>query len=252
MINTLVKNGILPIVLLLGIAVTSVAKEAPISKNNAQIVALLKETYPDLELKEVKMTAVDGVEEIIFVDGRSVFSLNGSKYFIKGELFRASDQGMISVRDERYQQERKEMLKTTKAEDMIIYAAEGKKKSEMTIFVDTDCGYCRKLHEEIPALNKMGVEVRYLAFPRAGLESGSFKDMNSIWCSPDRNAKIDKLFSYGTIPQRECKESPVAKQYNLARSAGIISTPAIVLSDGTLVMGYKPAEKFKQILGLEK
>ena len=58
---------------------------------------------------------------------------------------------------------------------MVVYPAEGETKSKDYIFTDVDCGYCRKLHKEVPALNKAGIEVRYLAFPRGGLQSSTSK-----------------------------------------------------------------------------
>jgi hypothetical protein len=46
-------------------------------------------------------------------------------------------------------------------EDLIIFSAVGEAKRHVTIFTDMDCGYCRKLHREVPTLNAAGIEVRF-------------------------------------------------------------------------------------------
>ncbi|HAH80198.1 MAG TPA: protein-disulfide isomerase, partial [Gammaproteobacteria bacterium] len=42
---------------------------------------------------------------------------------------------------------------------------------------DVDCGYCRKLHNEMAQINELGIEVRYLAYPRAGVDSDTHDKM---------------------------------------------------------------------------
>src|SRR4029078_10358605 len=61
------------------------------------------------------------------------------------------------------------LLKQLKSPEMIIYRPTTDKKAVITIFTDLDCGYCKKLHEEIPALLALGVELHYLAYPRQGV-----------------------------------------------------------------------------------
>ncbi|OED36183.1 hypothetical protein AB833_28215 [Chromatiales bacterium (ex Bugula neritina AB1)] len=63
---------------------------------------------------------------------------------------------------------RKRIIETVSEDDMVIYPAIADKKTIVSIFTDPTCPYCRKLHEQIPQLSDAGIEVRYLAFPRAG------------------------------------------------------------------------------------
>ena len=44
----------------------------------------------------------------------------------------------------------------------------------VTVFTDIDCTYCRQFHKTVPELQKRGLQVRYLMFPRAGLQSESY------------------------------------------------------------------------------
>lgn len=67
---------------------------------------------------------------------------------------------------------------------MIVYPAE-KEKYVITVFMDITCHYCHLLHQKIKEYNELGITVRYLAFPRAGLNSNTAKQMEAIWTSRD-------------------------------------------------------------------
>lgn len=54
--------------------------------------------------------------------------------------------------------------------EMIVYKAP-KEQHVITVFTDITCGYCHKLHEQMSDYNALGITVRYLAFPRRGLQS---------------------------------------------------------------------------------
>jgi thiol:disulfide interchange protein DsbC len=132
-------------------------------------------------------------------------------------------------------------------DDMIIYEAEGERKATITVFTDVDCPYCRKLHAEIAEMNRLGIAVRYLAYPRTGLLDSSTglptettTKMISTWCAEDRKAMLTSAKRGGDIPVIEC-DSPVEEQYQLGREVGVTGTPALVLEDGTILPGYVPA-----------
>ena len=101
----------------------------------------------------------------------------------------------------------------------------------------------------MPKLNEMGIEVRYLAYPRAGVGSQSYQKIVSAWCSADRNTAITRLKARQTIPTLTCP-NPVASQLDLGREVGVTGTPAIVLEDGRLLPGYMPAEQLAEALGI--
>jgi thiol:disulfide interchange protein DsbC len=225
-------------------------RKSDTDSQSAKVVSLLKSTVPALKISSVRDTPVGGVEEITFTDGQRIYSINGSEYFIKGELYKVSSDGVTNITEQMLKEVRIERLKSVKLEDVITYSPKHGKKSEIIVFTDTDCGYCQKLHQEVPALNSMGIEVRYLAFPRGGPSSATADDLSSAWCSSDKQDALDKLKLRQKIPSTVCEESPVAGQYEIGVSLGVLATPAIVLPDGTLVMGYQSASDFKKMLGI--
>jgi thiol:disulfide interchange protein DsbC len=117
------------------------------------------------------------------------------------------------------------------------------------VFTDVDCGYCRKLHLEVPAMNKMGVEVRYLAYPRSGVGSPSYDKLVTAWCSTNRQDAITRMKRGEELPPKKC-DNPVAHEYELGQMAGLTGTPAIVLEDGRMLPGYMSANELGHLLGI--
>jgi thiol:disulfide interchange protein DsbC len=132
---------------------------------------------------------------------------------------------------------------------MAVFPAQGNRKAVITVFTDVDCSYCRKLHLEVPRMNQMGVEVRYLAYPRGGLDSPGYAKLVTAWCSTDRPAALTRMKRGEQIPAKTC-DNPVARQYELGRLAGLTGTPAIVLEDGRMLAGYVSAEELGEVLGI--
>ena len=99
-------------------------------------------------------------------------------------------------------------------------------------------------------LNDMGVTVRYLAFPRTGLNTETSAKMISTWCAEDRQAMFTAAKRGTDVPPADC-DSPVEEQYQLGREVGVTGTPALVFDDGTIVPGYIPAATLAQYLFTE-
>jgi thiol:disulfide interchange protein DsbC len=142
---------------------------------------------------------------------------------------------------------REKLLDNLNIKDMIVYPVkEGQKKqASVTAFIDADCGFCHKLHEEIQKLADAGIELRYLAFPRAGVGSPTYTHMVSAWCSENRNEALNILMKGGEIPAKECS-NPVADQFLLGQKLGISGTPTLFLEDGSVIPGYMPADKLEE------
>ncbi|CAM3847261.1 bifunctional protein-disulfide isomerase/oxidoreductase DsbC [Xenorhabdus thuongxuanensis] len=162
---------------------------------------------------------------IIYISDDGNYLLQGSLYDISGKIPKnIGNQVLVK---------KLEALK----KQMIIYKAP-KEKHVVTVFTDITCGYCRKLHENMQEYNELGITVRYLAFPRHGLQHQSAKDMQSIWCSATPNKSLNAVFKGEKVsPIQECK-ADIAKQYQLGLQFGVQGTPAIVLKDGSVLGGY--------------
>lgn len=127
------------------------------------------------------------------------------------------------------------------SDEMIVYESTGKLR-HITVFTDIDCGYCRKLHSEVPALNASGVDVRYVAYPRAGIGSDSFKKYVSVYCADNSKKALTNAKMGMLLKPADC-DNPVEENYRFGKRLAVNGTPMIVIDDGSVVSGYLSARK---------
>lgn len=130
--------------------------------------------------------------------------------------------------------------------EMIVYQAP-QQKHVITVFTDITCGYCHKMHEEMKDYNALGITVRYLAFPRQGLNSQSEKDMAAVWCSADPKAAFDKAMQGDAVSAATCG-TDIRKHYQLGVQYGIQGTPAVLMENGAMVPGYQSPKEMAAML----
>lgn len=109
----------------------------------------------------------------------------------------------------------------------------------VVVFTDIDCSYCRRLHSQITEYNKLGIAIRYAAFPRAGLDSDSYHKAVTVWCSTDRTTAMTHAKTGALLEAKTCT-NPVADHLRLAEKLRFEGTPTLVLADGTVLPGYLP------------
>ena len=118
--------------------------------------------------------------------------------------------------------------------------------SVVYVFTDVDCGYCRLLHEHMPEYHANDIEIRYLAYPRAGIGSRAYNRLVSAWCANDPQVVLEKVKKGDTVAadeytvDSECSK-PVEEHYELGQRIGITGTPTLVLPNGKVVPGFRPA-----------
>jgi thiol:disulfide interchange protein DsbC len=115
-------------------------------------------------------------------------------------------------------------------------------KHVVTVFVDVDCGYCRRLHSEMADYNEHGITVRYLAWPRSGPGTASWKKAESVWCAKDRAAALTAATLGQAVSPENCVNA-VAAEYELGVALGVHGTPTMILPDGSLSAGYLPPDQ---------
>lgn len=228
----------------LALATTSLTGHAA-EPDSAALKDKLESTL-GMSVSAIADSPVPGLKQATTDRGLFYISDEG-RYFMQARIFDLQN-GMKNITETALADMRLEGIKQFK-EDAIQFKAK-KEKHEITVFTDTTCGYCRKMHKEIEQLNALGITVNYLAFPRNGLSSPTYDEMVSVWCAEDpakalTNAKLDK-----DVSSAQC-ENTVAKQYEFGQSVGVSGTPNIILENGTLIPGYQPAGMLAQALDAE-
>ena len=136
-------------------------------------------------------------------------------------------------------------------EDSMIIFGDKSLKHTVTVFTDIDCVYCRKLHNEMKKYNDLGIRIRYMAYPRAGIGSPSFKKIEDVWCSKDRKKAMTRAKNGQPVKSIKCN-SPVKTHLSLVYMMDINGTPALILENGQIVPGYIPAARLAEALNRMK
>lgn len=210
---------------------------------NAARGAIAKK-FPGVSAQDIKPSPVDGVYEVDMGGDVSYVSADG-RYIIAGDLYEIDTRRNLTE-DKRALARVRELGKL-KESDMIVFKPTGAVRHTVTVFTDVDCGYCRKLHADIGQLNQMGIEVRYLAYPRRGPGSADWRKMEAVWCSKDRKTAITQAKLGQSVTSASCA-TPVANQYELGGELGVRGTPAIFSASGEYIGGYLAPTAMRQKL----
>lgn len=203
------------------------------SDNDAKLKASMAQV--GLKVNSVADSVVPGLQQVL-TDRGLFFAANNGQFLIEGNIYDLANKQLVN--DKILQGVRKNGVAAMK-NSVIEYKAKDE-KHVVTVFTDTSCGYCRKLHSEMQSYLDQGITVRYLAFPRGGVPSETYNELQSIWCAKDKQQAMNKAKAGEQIAAAQCQNT-VAEQYSLGQSFGVSGTPAIVLADGTLIPGYQPA-----------
>lgn len=188
-----------------------------------------------LNVKAVADSTVPGMLQVQTDKGLFFMSEN-KQYLFEGNIYDLKNKKLVN--EDILKDIRKAGVKDF--DNSVIEFKADNEKYVVHVFTDTSCGYCRKLHNEMADLNKAGITVRYLAFPRGGVQSATYDELQSIWCAKDAKQALTDAKNGKAVQQASC-QNKVAQQYELGQSFGITGTPALILPDGRLIPGYQPA-----------
>ena len=226
--------NLLVILLVLGLSPAAQADDAV-----AKLAAKLKVAPADISISPLPgLYRVTMGPQVIYV------SADGH-YLVRGDIIDLKD-GTDLTRGER-QAARLAYIKQLNPDDMIVFKAPHP-RHVLTVLTDIDCQYCRALAREMPQLTALGVELHYLAFPRAGVGSSSWDKAVAVWCAKDRQTAYQDAMRSGEVPAGKCAESAVAAGYAFAQKLDLSGTPAIITETGQLIGGYIPAQQLAQLL----
>ena len=209
----------------------------------------IAERLPGASVDHVAPSPVKGMYEVGVNGGDVVYVSADGRYLLSGTLIDLVTQENLTERVLAGQ--RLKTLNGVSEDSMIIYEPDGELKHTLTTFTDIDCPYCRKMHREMALLNRMGIRVRYMLFPRAGVASPSYEKAESVWCAEDQQAEMTKAKS-GAIPEMAVCETPVREHMALARRLGLRGTPYTITDTGRAISGYVPAPELFESLESDK
>jgi len=221
-------------------ATASKAATAVPADIRARVVAKL----PGAEPSDVAMSPIPGVYEVTMGGLIAYVSADG-KYLLSGNVYDLDTQ--VNLTASRRNSARAKALSAMSESNMIVFGPANAKMT-VTVFTDIDCGYCRKFHGQIAEINKAGVRVRYLLYPRTGPATESWDKAEQVWCATDRREALTRAKKGEAIKGKACGDAAVKKQYELGSDLGVEGTPAVFTQNGDYIGGFlTPAELVQAI-----
>lgn len=208
-----------------------------------RVRAALLALDPSIEPTYIGAAMFSGFREVL-VGGQTLYVSDDGRYLLQATPF--DIQARQFTLSPTLLEHRRKLLAQAPKSDRIVFAPANPVHT-ISVFTDVECGYCRKLHQEIGELNAQGIAVEYLAYPRMGLGSQDYKDMVSVWCSDDKRQALTEAKAGKRVSARDCK-NPVTMQYDLGQQLGVTGTPAIFDAAGNQLGGYLPPQQLRQAL----
>ena len=205
--------------------------------------AAIRKTLGGMEADVIAPTPVPGIYEVVAGPHVVYMSADG-RYMFQGDMM-----DMLKRESLTEPRRRQVTLATIDAVDesqMIVYEPE-KTRHTITVFTDIDCGYCRKLHNEMDDYMDAGIRVRYMMFPRAGKGSGAYNKAVAVFCADDRNKALTDAKNGKPIDMKTC-DTPIDMHMTLVEKLGARGTPFIIFENGQTQPGYVPAKQMAKVL----
>lgn len=202
------------------------------------LLAALREHYPNLAISSVSRTPVDGIFEV--VAGKHVaYSDRGGRYFMYGSLVdMQTREDLTAARTDWLS--RIDVAKLPLKDSFARVVGKGTRK--LYVFSDPDCPYCRRLEPELAKLTD--VTIYTFPFPIASLHSDAARKAEAIWCLADERGRAELwrrvVIDQEKVATKACA-NPIERNVALGESLGIQATPTLVAGDGRLLAGLADA-----------
>jgi thiol:disulfide interchange protein DsbC len=211
----------------------------------ARIVAKL----PGAQASDVAISPIPGLYEVT-MGGLIAYVSSDGKYLLSGNVYDLDTQ--VNLTATRRNSARAKALSAASESNMIVFGPTNAKMT-VTVFTDVDCGFCRKFHSQIADVNKAGVRVRYMFYPRTGPGTESWTKAEQVWCATDRREAFTRAKKGDTVKAKSCGDAAVKSQYELGSDLGVEGTPAIFTQNGDYIGGYlTPTELVQAIQESQK
>jgi thiol:disulfide interchange protein DsbC len=218
---------------------------APATANEAAIRKALGERYPQLKIDEVRRSPVAGIWEVRY-DGVDILysDATGDHIFVSGALVETRTRTDLT-------EQRIEKLLAV-AWDRLplkdgITIRQGTGARKLAVFVDPNCGYCRRFERDLATVKDVTVHVFLIPI----LGPDSVAKSRDIWCARDPAVAWRRYMLEGVQPSKaaaSCNVDAIDRNLAFSRTHRINGTPAVFFEDGSRRPGAIPAEQIEASL----
>ena len=198
----------------------------------------LNQQYPNIHVSNIQATEMTGLYSAN-LDNQIIYLDENAQYMLVGSMVRLKDQKNLT-KDLMLQQNSvdwkqlpfKDAIKTVK----------GTGKSQLFIFSDPNCPYCKRLEVELDKLND--VTIYTLIYP---LKSQSITVSKQVWCDPNQAYAWKNLLQKNVQPKEKTCANPIERNLALGRKLGVEGTPTLIFETGFKMTGVRSAEEIQLI-----
>lgn len=126
---------------------------------------------------------------------------------------------------------------------LAVKKVKGNGSRKMAYFTDPNCGYCKKLEQELKSVSN--VTLYLFMYP---IFNGSAETVQAVRCSKDPVKAWDDLMQNGVKPKPATCKVPTEEVMALGRKLKVNGTPALIFANGVINPGYLPADRLEQAL----
>ncbi|MFO1273321.1 MAG: DsbC family protein [Rubrivivax sp.] len=237
MIRKTAKLSVIAAVLLA--AGTLHAQEAAIRK-------ALAERIPSMpKIDEVRPSPIAGLYEVRYGGTEIVYTDAKGEFLLQGSML--DTKTMANLTEERIEKLTAVDFHSLPFKDAMVFT-QGTGARKMAVFVDPNCGYCKRFERDLVALKD--VTIYTFIMPILGPDS-NVKARN-IWCSKEASKTWRAWMIDGVAPPRQmgtaCDATALDRNLDFGRKVRINGTPAIFFEDGTRKPGALPGDQVEKLL----
>ncbi|MEQ1583151.1 MAG: DsbC family protein [Candidatus Nitrotoga sp.] len=206
----------------------------------AKVKDILQKNYPQLgKIEKTNKANILGLYEVV-AQGQLFYTDEKAQYLISGNIIDLKTMRNLT-------EERSHKLFAIDFNslpfDLAIKKVKGNGQRKMAYFSDPNCGFCKKLENELKNVDNVTLYLFMLS-----IFQGSDKKVQGVWCSKDQVKAWDNLMLNNVQPPAGTCDAPTAKLMELSQKLNINGTPALIFADGVLVPGFRPAAELEKSL----
>ena len=132
--------------------------------------------------------------------------------------------------------------------DDAVVIGDPKAAVKIVVFDDPECPYCQKVHPEMKKVVAQRPDVAFwIKMLPLKIHPNARKKAEAIICAKSAQMLEDSLAGK-ELPEPSCETDQIVKNEREATRVGVRSTPTLIMPDGRVLPGYKPADKILELL----
>lgn len=225
--------------------VAALLAAGPLFAQEALIRENLPKAIPKLpKIDEVRASPIPGLYEVRYGGTEILYTDAKGEHVVQGEIIETKS--MTNLTEQRIEKLTAVDFDKLPVKDAFIIK-QGSGARKMAIFVDPNCGYCKRFERDVANLKDVTVYTYLLPI----LGPDSMAKAKDIWCAPDKGKTWRAWMIDGVVPARNmgsCDTAALERNSDFARKFRINGTPAIFFEDGTRKPGALPGDAVEKLL----